>query len=125
MAQGDDILSQADALMRRHRSFVARSDAADSPEAASAGKDHGEADIPLLTEIVEVAAGADDGNARSILGKAVQSELDRWLDESLPPRIDALAAQIGKQLLAELKGEALNTLLPRLLAALEAPQEKE
>lgn len=125
MAQGDDILSQADALMRRHRSFVARSEAADSPEAAAAGNDRGEADIPLLTEIVEVATGSDDGNARNILSKAVQSELDRWLDESLPSRIDALAAQFGKQLLTDLKGEALDTLLPRLLAALEAPQEKE
>jgi hypothetical protein len=125
MAQGDDILSQADALMRRHRSFVARSDTADSPETASAGKDHGDADIPLLTEIVEIATGTDDGNARTALSKAIQSELNSWLDEGLPSRIDALTEQIGKQLLADLKGEALNTLLPRLLAALEAPQEKE
>lgn len=121
MAQGDDILGQADALMHRHRSFVARNAAAAAPAETPAK----EADIPLLTEIVAPAADTDGGTGPLLPAQALEKEFDDWLAEVLPARIEAFAAQAGKQLLADLEQEARHTLLPRLLAALATRREKE
>lgn len=121
MAQGDDILGQADALMHRHRSFVARNTAAAIPAESPVDA----ADIPLLTEIVAPAADAGGSAAPALPAQALERELDGWLAEVLPARVEAFAAQAGKLLLADLEKEARHTLLPRLLAALEARREKE
>jgi hypothetical protein len=125
MAQGEDILDQADALMRRHRSFVARGETTDLPPATAADDAPGAGDIPLLTEIVEIASEVGGDKAQTARSKALENELDAWLAEILPSRIEPLAEQIGKQLLSDLADEARHTLLPRLLAALDASREKE
>jgi hypothetical protein len=126
MAQGDDILSQADALMRRHRSFVARGDASAPSAMPLAENGLADGDIPLLTEIVEIATGpSENEGAQSAQSKLIEQTLDTWLAEAMTSRIDALLEQVGKQLLADLSDEARATLLPRLQAALEASRHKE
>jgi hypothetical protein len=126
MAQGDDILDQADALMRRHRSFVARGDTAGLAATPPADDTPGDGDIPLLTEVVEIVPDATENEtAHAVQSRAIEHELDAWLAEILPSRIDALAEQIGEQLLAGLADAARDTLLPRLHAALQARREKE
>jgi hypothetical protein len=126
MAQGEDILDQADALMRRHRSFVARGETTDLPPATAADDAPGAGDIPLLTEIVEIATGpSENEGAQSAQSKLIEQTLDTWLAEAMTSRIDALLEQVGKQLLADLSDEARATLLPRLQAALEASRHKE
>lgn len=126
MAQGEDILDQADALMRRHRSFVARGDTAGLAATPPTDDTPGDGDIPLLTEVVEIAPDAAANEAaHTVQSSAIQHELDAWLAEILPSRIDALAEQIGQQLLSGLVDEARGTLLPRLHAALQARRKKE
>lgn len=119
MTDERDIIGQADALMRRHRSFVARS-ADDRPEqsAESAACD---ADLPVLTEIV----AADDVPPRDIhdmldaLRDGIDTELSSWLIEVLP----AAVANASQQILAELDAKARNTLLPRLREIVEQQRE--
>lgn len=115
MSQGDDVLSQADALMQRHRSFVARRNQ-EAPPTTPASDDSGE--IPVLTEIVEAALPAD-GNPD--LHDLLEQALTDWLSHALPRHVD----QLGQQLLASLSAEAHASLLPRLQAACEERQTQE
>lgn len=115
MSQGDDVLSQADALMQRHRSFVARP----NQEALLSPMTSNEAtEIPVLTEIVEVALPAD-GNT-DLHGRLEQALAD-WLSDALPRHVE----QLGQQLLASVSAEARASLLPRLQALLEDRQTQE
>ncbi|MEW6165196.1 MAG: hypothetical protein AB1642_09060 [Pseudomonadota bacterium] len=117
MADADDVFSQADALMRRHRSFVARAaDAADPllDEAA-------EIDIPVLTEVVSPDA-ITPRNIDAVLD-ALRQELDdalsAWLVEVLPVAV----TNASQQILAELDAKARHTLLPRLREIVAARRE--
>jgi hypothetical protein len=121
MPQEDDVISQADALMRRHRSFVARAtdDLAppvrENPEAL-------DADIPLLTEIVDTDTLAPE-NIDAVLDalqEEIRNELSSWLVEVLP----AAVANASQQILTELDAKARNTLLPRLQETLAARRGK-
>lgn len=115
-----DVIDQADALMRRHRSFVARpSDAAVREQARDEPVD---IDLPVLTEIV----ADDDIPPRDIravleaLGDEIDAELSSWLVEVLP----AAVANASQQILAELDAKARNTLLPRLREILDREREQ-
>lgn len=115
-----DVIDQADALMRRHRSFVARpSDAASREQARDEPVD---IDLPVLTEIV----ADDDITPRDIravldaLGDEIDAELSSWLVEVLP----AAVANASQQILAELDAKARNTLLPRLREILDREREQ-
>lgn len=109
-----DVMDQADALMRRYRSFVARPATADrSPES----EEITEEDIPVLTEVVaDDTIGPPDIPA---LLDAIRDDLDdalsAWLVEVLP----AAVANASQQILAELDTKARNTLLPRLREIVE------
>lgn len=115
-----DVIDQADALMRRYRSFVARpaGDAESVPSADAVA----EAEIPVLTDIV--AADAIAPNDLPALLDALRDELDEelsaWLIEVLP----AAVANASQQILAELDAKARNTLLPRLRGIVEAHRDK-
>lgn len=128
MAERDpdgDVIDQADALMRRYRSFVARP--ATQPLTTEGNRDDGdEEEIPLLTEIVtDEALGPGDIPA---LLDAIRDELDAalsaWLVEVLP----AAVANASQQILAELDGKTRSTLLPRLREIVEVhlpPRERD
>ena len=108
------VLSQADALMRRHRSFVARGGTADSA-ALRQDAERDELDIPVLTEVV---AEADTVSLEEKLRASLENALNSWIEEILPQRIDLLTEQIREQLLISLSAEARASLLPPLLATL-------
>lgn len=121
MPQEDDVISQADALMRRHRSFVARATdefappAGENPEAL-------DADIPLLTEVVDTDTLAPENldDVLDALQEEIRNELSSWLVEVLP----AAVANASQHILTELDAKARNTLLPRLQETLAARQGK-
>lgn len=107
----DDILDQADALMRRHRSFVARP----AGEALASGveqADADETDIPLLTEVVDTSevVAQDIDAVLDALRVAIDDELSAWLVDVLP----AAVANASQHILAELDVKTRNTLQPRL-----------
>lgn len=119
----EDVLGQADALMRRYRSFVARP--ADEAPPAQAGSAAGEADdLPVLTEIVAVPAGAPRAADAEAILDALRGEIDAavaaWLAEVLP----AAVAGVSRQLLAELDAAASAALLPRLREIIAARRDE-
>lgn len=101
----NDVFDKADALMQRHRSYVARPAAEAAPAApVPAPEATPEEDLPLLTEVVD--ATADAGSQADALEQA----LSDWLVEVLP----AAVANASQRILAELDARARATLLPRL-----------
>ena len=129
MSQDNDIITQADDLMRRHRSFVARVAELSSKESSTAGTTNAESDIeiPVLTEVVDASANAipapsqDIDNVLRALREEIESELSEWLVEVLP----AAVANASQNILSELDAKARHTLLPRLLERLEARRNAE
>ncbi|MCX8086667.1 MAG: hypothetical protein N3C63_07145 [Rhodocyclaceae bacterium] len=116
----DDLLSQADALMRRHRSFIARPpEPAAAPSAASE-----EAELPLLTDIVatETLDPQDEERRLAELEPRFTEILSAWLAEALPLALNRAHEALG----AELTTQAREKLLPRLLELLaERPPRLE
>lgn len=112
-----DVLNQADALMRRHRSFSAHSPV--PPPGPTAAE---EDDIPLLTEIVATGelTPPDLDALRDDLKHTLAAVLSDWLAEMLP----AAAANASQQILAELDAKARSTLLPRLTEIIETQRAK-
>lgn len=120
----ENLLGQADALIRRYRSFVARGPETSATLPASAGTPpEAEANIPLLTEVV-AAADLPATRLTENLRAALENELAGWIGEILPQRVELLTAQIRADLLAGLSEEARESLLPRLIAALETLHDK-
>ena len=137
MSGDDPLLDQADALMRRHRVFVAGAQA----EAAGAkpapgldnGSDAGSDDLPLLTEVVgtcrPVAAdqeAAADGRLSQLLAEhraALALELENWLDEQLPQLVIRAMDGITDHLVALITNRAREELLPLLDASLQPGDE--
>jgi hypothetical protein len=107
MRSEDDVIEQADALMRRHRSFVARTedDRREITEPA-------DVEIPVLTEIVDPARLVPQTIEEVVaaLRHDIDTALSDWLVEVLP----AAVANASQQILAELDAKARHTLLPRL-----------
>lgn len=120
MAQ-DDVLDQADALMRRHRSFVARPVGATGN--APSGDDAEPSDIPVLTEVVdaEPIAPRNIDALLDTLRNEVDTALESWLVEVLP----AAVASASQQILAELDSKARQSLLPRLEALIDTHRDTE
>lgn len=113
------MITQADALMRRHRSFVARVAGVTNEETASAVASNAEIDseIPVLTEVVDASTAAprDIETVLDALRADVESELSAWLVEVLP----AAVANASQNILTELDAKARHTLLPHLLEILK------
>jgi hypothetical protein len=132
MADSDDILSQADRLMKRHRVFVAAGARAPEPERAATESE----ELPVLTEVVEgstapapalLAPERIEAMARELLfdrlpvqRQAIADELAAWLDDELPQVVMRVLDGITDQLVTQVTLEARAALLPRLQAAIEA-----
>jgi hypothetical protein len=118
MSQEDDVITQADALMRRHRSFVARvvDVANEETTVAAAHNAENDADFPVLTEVVDApeTAPRDIEALLATLRADVENELSAWLVEVLP----AAVANASQNILTELDAKARHTLLPHLLEIL-------
>jgi hypothetical protein len=119
MPTDDDLIDQADMLMRRYRSFVARP--AEQPKTpdtpAELEQNAADYDIPVLTEIIDAQATYDQ-NVSAILASLrgdIESEISAWLVNELP----ASVANASQQILDELDSKARNTLLPRLNTLIE------
>jgi hypothetical protein len=117
MAENDtaDILRQADALIRRNRSYVAGS----SPAAAHLPPP--DDDLPVLTDIVteqEAALATAPPHMQQHLD-ALREELSRWLEQELPHAVLKVTDGLADQLMGELTHQAEKKLLPRLIARLD------
>lgn len=124
MSRDEDVFSQADALMRRHRSFLARGSDHESDESAPPVGRMDDEDIPLLTEVVELAARPPAALKLPHLQPALEAAFEHWLAETLPQHISQAMDKLGVQLLADLSGEARASLLPQLLTALATERDK-
>lgn len=120
----DDLLQKADALMRKHRVFVAGA----NDKVESRG-DADNDDIPVLTEVVDAeqipvsAASARTSVDLAELRSALAFEMEAWLDEELPQHVLRVLDGITDQLIIQLSLKARAELLPRLQNILEAPRE--
>ena len=116
------VLSQADALMRRHRVFVAGADTAAAPTAIPLD------DLPVLTDKVDsppvLASAQFFETARSVFGRhrAIESVLNKCLDEELPIAIEAVTEGLVDQLVAKLSAKAKAGLVERLIKELDKPE---
>lgn len=143
MDHSDDLLQQANQLMRRHRSFVAGGAQSAMAEVSSTDRD----DLPVLTEVVEGPAEGSSPDACGVESQpvvaperiealalemlferlpvqrqALAEELAKWLDSDLPQVIMRVLDGITDQLVAQIADEARAALLPRLQAGLEEEQ---
>ncbi len=110
MAQGDEVLSKADALMGRYRSFVAQHPQGEPvPDL--------EEDVPLLTEVVDESELMPQTPAAlpDALQAEIEAELSAWLIEALPVAV----TNASQHIIAELDAKATNDLLPRLRALID------
>lgn len=123
----DRLLDKADALMRRHRSFVAVTvpspgDAvtASGIMAPPASNESADEDIPLLTEVVDdaaVKAHSAEGMLSSALTdqqKVIRAAIERWVDEALPEAILNVLDGFNDRLIAAVSERARNELLASL-----------
>lgn len=123
MTHDDDVIHQADALMRRHRSFIAQ--APHDPTASPATSAAEEAEIPLLTEIVTTPDDIDTAAVPSSdtlldallddLHQHIEATLSAWLIDALP----AAVANASQHILTELDVKARHALLPQIKALIE------
>lgn len=116
MADDDtaDLLRQADALIRRNRTYVAGS----APVAPQFPPDD---DLPVLTDIVteqEAALATAPPHLQQHLD-ALREELSRWLEQELPHAVLKVTDGLADQLMGELTHQAEKKLLPRLIARLD------
>ena len=117
VSEEDDLLDKADALMRKHRVFVA----------SAGGADTANDDVPLLTEVVSAATlvpgviPAPAAAPLEPLRDALAAELEAWLDQELPRHVLRVLDGISDQLILQLSLKARSELLPRLHRALESP----
>ena len=118
----EDVLLQADALMRRHRSFVAQ--VPSSGEAGPLQNFADDSDIPLLTEIV---AAPDDLALPSIdqvlddLRQEIERTISNWLIDTLPAAI----ANASQHILTEVDAKARLTLLPQVQALIDSRRRND
>lgn len=126
------ILGQADALIRRHRVFVAAplpyANAAPTsiviadPAEDAIHSPRSEPELPLLTEVVtldEITSPSMEAQRAN----AIHEEITRWLDEELPGAVLKITDGLADQLVQKLTHQAERELLPRVLARLEYPSK--
>ncbi|GAB1392416.1 hypothetical protein MASR1M60_05790 [Rhodocyclaceae bacterium] len=118
----ENVLLQADALMRRHRSFVAQ-----APEHSTAGPLLNLADdndIPLLTEIVTAPDELAPPSIEAVLEelhREIEQTISHWLIDTLPAAI----ANASQHILTEVDAKARLTLLPQVQALIDARRDNE
>lgn len=123
----EHLLVKADALMRRHREFVAKPPVAaisETPVMASdlidetlGLADHDDDDLPVLTDIVDNIANAAPVSSaphETISGETVIAETQRWLDEELPGAVlsvlDGLADHLVNTITERCRADVLDAL---------------
>jgi len=114
-----EILEQADALIRRHRVFVAGDGGQTATQIVEPTQT--DDDIPVLTEIVNDTASSlatAPAHMQQHLD-ALREELSRWLNDELPQAVLKVTDGLADQLMAELTHQAEKKLLPRLIARLD------
>ena len=113
------VISQADALMRRHRVFVAGAEVANPAD-----------DLPVLTEVVDDTDfgtkihGNNIDALRASQRAAISTALDKWLATELPLAIQTLADGLTEQLLVTLKARAKAELFERLVKELDSSSHR-
>lgn len=123
--QATSLLSQADALMRRHRRvFVAGAESAPKPVGPVGPAEVDSGDVPVLTEVVEAdqligaASRAAEDEITARIHAAVGANdaelaraLERWIATQLPDALsqalDSVAEQLKLELAARLRAELL------------------
>ncbi|MEW5888589.1 MAG: hypothetical protein AB1768_05995 [Pseudomonadota bacterium] len=114
MSEPEDVLGKADALMQRHRSFVAGG----RPAAAAA-----EDDIPVLTDEVELdEADAEDAAAaeqrlQEILNRLepeIARRVQEWLAAELPHIVARELGALGPRLIQSAHQSLQQVLAPEL-----------
>jgi uncharacterized FlaG/YvyC family protein len=144
MSDDQDVLLQADKLMRRHRVFVAGAPA----PAADAGATGSIDDLPVLTDMVDFSEAAaapapvSDADPEIVIEaraqvlahelllerlsaqrEAIATEILVWLDRELPQIILQVVDGLTDQIVAEVTVEARTQLLPRLQLAVETESQ--
>jgi hypothetical protein len=128
------VLAQADALMRRHRVFIAGNATATAPDENSADQ---EDDFPVLTEVVadEAQQGSDadptppgltEAQVQEMLAaqqQEFQHVLAQWLDEKLPDEVLRVMDGVSDQLIGALTTRMRNEFLPQVPLTQEPPTE--
>ncbi len=142
MAEPEDLLGKADALMARHR--PGRAVAASYPEIPVLEEVvdllPGDDDIPLLIEIVEPAravpmppeqallheeqVAALAQSRRASLLAALQPEIDRLIEEQLKESLEPMIVRLFEDLRGELQSIAHATLRDAIHAAVEREIER-
>jgi len=118
----EDVLLQADALMRRHRSFVAQTP--QSGEAVPLQNFADDSDIPLLTEIVAAADALAPPTIDKVLddlNREIEQTISHWLIDTLPAAI----ANASQHILTEVDAKARLTLLPQVQALIDSRRNNE
>lgn len=120
MADGnDDLLDKADALMRRHRVFVAGANDPAFAEPADSDASADE-DVPVLTDVVgpDAVAAAPSIEAVDLdaLRTALAAALDAWVDTELPLHVQRVLDGVTDQLILQLSDKSRSELLPQLQA---------
>lgn len=121
------VLNQADALMRRHRVFVANAPQAETPAVTQVDSDD---DLPVLTDAVDhpdQVYAADkphrmaSDSASSLRNLAMASIVNQWLEEALPVAIQEVSEELTDRLVAKLSAKARLELTERLIKELDKP----
>lgn len=115
------LLDKADALIRRHRTFVA-SPQESAPEAPplQAAPNTSDEDIPLLTEIVDsemarhTRADIVVNSALTDQQRVIRAAIERWVDERLPDAILHVLDGFTDRLIAAVSERARSELLASL-----------
>ncbi|MDD5177229.1 MAG: hypothetical protein PHQ05_12495 [Sterolibacterium sp.] len=145
----DNLLDQADALMRR-RTFVAgaKIESVEPVETSEHAADAAGDEVPILTDVVNVndapppagdipmaametvASRQSEEAVRERLGQLLferhaelSQEVEKWLDEQMPQLVIRAMDGITDHLVALLANRVRDELLPRLDAALRRPGE--
>ncbi len=140
LERADELLDQADALLRRHRGT---DPGATRPRAALDDED-----LPILTDVVDdfelihepapAAAGAPPGvteaasaatpapshDATVELDRAVAQELEAWITREMPRILARELDQLGERLQAEMLAHIRATLLPDVVDRAAAEPKK-
>jgi hypothetical protein len=128
------VLAQADALMRRHRVFIAGNATVPIPEPSAADP---EDDFPVLTEVIADQSAQESDEAPAPVGlteaqvqemlatqqQNFQQALAQWLDEKLPEEILRVMDGVSDQLIGTLTTRIRNEFLPQLQPPAEAQTE--
>ena len=118
------VLDQADALMRRHRVFVAGMQTTEAPSAPRSADDD---DLPILTDAVDLPVAMDDQHrtasesAIPLRHRAMATLVNQWLEEILPNAVQEVSGELADLLVAKLSAKARLELAERLIKELDKP----